>query len=62
MRNRKKEEKFQKIGPHNCYSLKDSKIITSDRMRWAVNVVSISKMRERMETTKCQTETHEAKR
>jgi hypothetical protein len=31
-------------------------------MRWAVNVVSISKMRERKETTKCQTETREAKR
>ena len=31
-------------------------------MRWVVNVVSISKMRERMETTKCQTETQEAKR
>jgi hypothetical protein len=53
-------KKLQKKGPHNCYSLRDIKTITSER--WVVNVVSISKMRERMETTKCQTETHEAKR
>jgi len=31
-------------------------------MRLAVNVVSVSMMRERMKTTECQTETHEAKR